>query len=225
MEYFLEVLIKLVPFIRVTLVLAVSSMILGLIFGGILAAMKLSGIKILRRLADLYTTFIRCTPVIILLFLSYYGIPLIVELVGIDISRGSKIWFSIAALTMYSSATLSEIIRPAFSAVNKGQFEAAVTVGLTAPQAMRIVVLPQVFYVALPNFGNMMIALTQESALAYLIGVVDVMGQAKVINSMSYGVHIIEIYLAVSFIYWLLSLGIGKGVDLITYRMSKILRQ
>lgn len=224
MEYFLEILIKLLPFVRVTIILAVSSMILGLIFGGILAGMKLSGSKALKRIADLFTTFVRCTPVIVLLFLSYYGLPLLFELVGIDISNGSKIMFSVTALTMYSSSTLSEIIRPAFLAVNKGQFEAAVTVGLTVPQAMRIIVIPQVFYIAFPNFGNMFIALTQESALAYLIGVVDVMGQAKVINAMDYGVHIIEIYLAVSFIYWLLSLFIGKGVDLITYRMEKILK-
>jgi len=223
MDYFVEVLIKLLPYIKITLLLSFASMLLGLIFGGMLAAMKLGKSKILIKTANLFTTFVRCTPVIILLFLSYYGLPLLFELIGIDISRGSKIMFSIVALTMYSSATLSEIIRPAFFAVNKGQLEAALMAGLTFFQAMRIVVLPQVFYIALPNFGNMLIALTQESALAYLIGVVDIMGQAKVINSMNYGVHILEIYLAVSFIYWILSLAIGRTVDVLTLRMSRIL--
>ena len=94
---------------------------------------------------------------------------------------------------------------------------------LTLAQAIRLIILPQVVYVALPNFGNMLIALIQESSLAYLIGVVDVMGQAKIIDNMSYGAHIIEIYFAVSLLYWLLSLVTGKCVDLLSGKMGKVL--
>lgn len=224
MGYFLETLVKLIPFLRVTIYIAVWAMILGLIFGTLLAAMKLSGSRFLKKIAELFTTLIRCTPVIVLLFLSYYGLPLLFGIVGLDISNGSKTAFSIAALTMYSSATLSEIIRPAYLSINKGQMEAALTVGLTTLQAMVTVILPQVFFVALPNMGNMLIALFQESALAYLIGVIDVMGQAKVINSMNYGAHIIEVYFAVSLLYWMLSLLTGKFVDMLTYRFSKIMK-
>ncbi len=66
---------------------------------------------------------------------------------------------------------------------------------LTPAQAIRLIILPQVVYVALPNFGNMLVALIQESSLAYLIGVVDVMGlRQKIIDNMSYGAHIIEVY-------------------------------
>ena len=224
MGYFLETLVKLIPFLRVTIYIAVWAMILGLIFGTLLAAMKLSGSRFLKKIAELFTTLIRCTPVIVLLFLSYYGLPLLFGIVGLDISNGNKTAFSIAALTMYSSATLSEIIRPAYLSINKGQMEAALTVGLTTLQAMVTVILPQVVFVALPNMGNMLIALFQESALAYLIGVIDVMGQAKVINSMNYGAHIIEVYFAVSLLYWMLSLLTGKFVDMLTYRFSKIMK-
>jgi L-cystine transport system permease protein len=224
MEFFLETLFKLIPFLRVTIYIAFWAMALGLIFGSVLTVMKLSKNFILKKIAELFTTVIRCTPVIVLLFLSYYGIPLIFGIVGIDLSGGSKTAFSIAALTMYSSATLSEIIRPAYLSINKGQMEAALTVGLTPFQAMRTVILPQVFYVALPNFGNMLIALFQESALAYLIGVIDVMGQAKIINSMDYGAHIIEVYFAVSLLYWMLSLITGKAVDMLSNRLGKVLR-
>ena len=94
---------------------------------------------------------------------------------------------------------------------------------LTSAQAIRLIILPQVVYVALPNFGNMLIALIQESSLAYLIGVVDVMGQAKIIDNMSYGAHIIEVYFAVSLLYWLLSLVTGKCVDLLSGKMGKVL--
>ena len=224
MEYFLEVLAKLIPFLRVTIYIAFMSMLLGLLFGSLLAAMKISRSRILKRIASLYITMIRCTPVIVLLFLSYYGFPVLFKLFGADISGFSKTFFSIVALTMYSSGVLAEIIRPAFQSVDKGQYEAAVTAGLTGFQALRIIILPQVFFVALPNFGNMLIALIQESSLAFLIGVVDIMGQAKVINAMSYGVHILSIYLAASVLYWIMSLIVGKFVDTATYRIGKILR-
>ena len=107
--------------------------------------------------------------------------------------------------------------------VDKGQMEAALMSALTPAQAIRLIILPQVVYVALPNFGNMIIALIQESSLAYLIGVVDVMGQAKIIDNMSYGAHIIEVYFAVSLLYWLLSLVTGKCVDLLSGKMGKVL--
>ena len=220
MEFFLTTVLKLVPFLRVTILIAFISMALGLIFGTLLAAMKLCHIRVLKTVANLFTTFIRCTPVIVLIFLSYYGLPVLFGLAGIDINGVSKIVFSIIALTMYASGTLSEIIRPAYLSVDKGQMEAALMSALTPAQAMRIIILPQVVYVALPNFGNMLI---QESSLAYLIGVVDVMGQAKIIDNMSYGAHIIEVYFAVSLLYWLLSLVTGKCVDLLSGKMGKVL--
>ena len=223
MEFFLTTVLKLLPFLRVTILIAFTSMALGLIFGTLLAAMKMCRIKIFKTIANLFTTFIRCTPVIVLIFLAYYGLPVLFGLAGIDINGVSKIVFSIIALTMYASGTLSEIIRPAYLSVDKGQMEAALMSALTPAQAIRLIILPQVVYVALPNFGNMIIALIQESSLAYLIGVVDVMGQAKIIDNMSYGAHIIEVYFAVSLLYWLLSLVTGKCVDLLSGKMGKVL--
>jgi len=203
MEFFLTTVLKLIPFLRVTILIAFTSMALGLIFGTLLAAMKMCRIKILKTIANLFITFIRCTPVIVLIFLAYYGLPVLFGLAGIG--------------------TLSEIIRPAYLSVDKGQMEAALISALTPAQAIRLIILPQVVYVALPNFGNMLIALIQESSLAYLIGVVDVMGQAKIIDNMSYGAHIIEVYFAVSLLYWLLSLVTGKCVDLLSGKMGKVL--
>lgn len=224
MDQMMNFLLRLLPFLKITLIIAVSSMIVGLVWGGILASMKIGGGRVLRKIAEFYTTVIRCTPVILLLFLSYYGIPVLLKLVGIDVSHGSKIVFAIIALSMYSSAILSEIIRPAYLAVNHGQYEAAVMSGLSHWQAIWHIIVPQAFYIALPNMGNMIIALVRQSSLAFLIGVVDVMGQAKVINSTTYSAHVFEIYFVVSLIYWVIILLIGKGVDFWTYRLGKILR-
>ncbi len=219
-----DILIKLIPFIPRTLLMAGASLGLGLVFGSLLAAMKLSRFVVLKKIAEIFTTFVRCTPTMVLLFLCYYGLPLLFAHIGIDISGGSKTGFSITALTIFASGILSEIIRPAYLSVPKGQLEAAMTVGMTKFQAMTHIIIPQTIFVALPNIGNMAISLVQESSLAYLIGVIDVMGQAKVINSISSGLHIIPIYFAVSIIYWLISLAIGRGIDVWTFRAGKVLR-
>lgn len=223
MTYILQIVAKLAPFLWVTIFLAVTAMLLGLIFAFLLTAMKFHG-GVAAKIANGYTTILRSTPTVILLFLSYYGLPFLLEPIGIDIGNADKKLFTIVALTMYASAIISEIIRPAYQAVNKGQLEAALSVGLTQGQAFIHIVLPQAIYIALPNLGNMMISLIHESALAYLIGVIDIMGKAKVINSMSYGANIIKIYFAVSILYWILSIITGKAVDTITAHMGKALR-
>lgn len=223
MTYIMEIVLKLIPFLWVTLFLAFTSMLLGLIFGFLITAMKFYG-GVLGKVANGYVTIIRSTPIVILLFLSYYGLPLLIEPMGINMGDIDKRLFAIIALTMYVSAIISEIIRPAYLAVSKGQQEAALSVGLTHAQSFIHIVLPQAIYIALPNFGNMMISLIHESALTYLIGVIDIMGQAKIINSMSYGANVLKIYFAVSIIYWILSIITGKVVDEVTAYMAKALR-
>lgn len=223
MTYVLQIVATLAPFLLVTLFLAVTSMILGLFFGFLIAGMKFCG-GILAKIANVYTTIIRSTPVVILLFLSYYGLPVLLKAIIPDIQSADKRFFTIVALTMYASAIISEIVRPAYQAVDKGQKEAAFSVGLTYPQAFIHILLPQAIYIAIPNLGNMMISLIHESALAYLIGVIDVMGQAQIINSMSYGANIIKIYFAVSILYWMLSIITGKAVDAVANHMGKALR-
>ena len=175
MEFFLTTVLKLIPFLRVTILIAFTSMALGLIFGTLLAAMKMCRIKILKTIANLFTTFIRCTPVIVLIFLAYYGLPVLFGLAGIDINGVSKIVFSIIALTMYASGTLSEIIRPAYLSVDKGQMEAALMSALTPAQAIRLIILPQVVKRIIPPMGNEFINLVKDTALARTIAVYEVL--------------------------------------------------
>ena len=175
MEFFLTTVLKLIPFLRVTILIAFTSMALGLIFGTLLAAMKLCRIKIFKTIANLFTTFIRCTPVIVLIFLAYYGLPVLFGLAGIDINGVSKIVFSIIALTMYASGTLSEIIRPAYLSVDKGQMEAALMSALTPAQAIRLIILPQVVKRIIPPMGNEFINLVKDTALARTIAVYEVL--------------------------------------------------
>ena len=106
---------------------------------------------------------------------------------------------------------MSEVIRSAYQSVDKGQYEAGVSVGLSNFQVFRRIVVPQAFVVALPNFGNGLLELIKEGSLAYTIGLIDVMGKAQLIIDSRFNAHALETYLALSIIYWVLSILIEQS--------------
>jgi L-cystine transport system permease protein len=213
--YIFAVIPRLLPYLGVTLCIALCTLILGLFFGALLAWAKLGRIAVLRKLAFGYTSVIRCTPPLILLFMSYYGLPKFFALFGVDINDIDKIWFVLAAFTLLYAAVLSELIRSTYEAVDKGQFEAAASVGMTGWQALRRIILPQCFFIAIPNLGNTVISLLKEGSLAFTIGLIDVMGRAKMIISLNYGARSLEIYLALAIVYWALTFLVVRGTRLL----------
>lgn len=211
----------LLPFLKVTFLVAGSSIVLGIIFGLLLAAAKLSSKKVLRTFAHLYTTIMRCTPSIVLLFLVYYGVPALAENVGVNLHTLDTAIFVVVTFTLQFAAIMSEVIRSSYLAVSHGQFEAAVSVGLTPYQAYRRIIFPQALVIALPNFGNGMIALLQEGALAYTIGLIDIVGKANLIIASNINAHTLEIFIALAIIYWVLSILIEKIFAMLEKYLSK----
>lgn len=202
----------LLPYLTVTLVVGVTSILTGSILGMLLAWAKLSGHKVIRALADGYTYIIRCTPSIVLLFIVFYGLPKFMEAeFGIDMDDLSRAVFVIITFTLLFGAYVSEVFRSAYETVDKGQYEAAVTIGLSSQQAFFRVMLPQAAVIALPNFGNSVINLMKESALAYTIGLIDLLGRTNLIIAKNYGAYGIELYVACLLIYWGLSLVIEQA--------------
>ncbi|WP_418249369.1 amino acid ABC transporter permease [Dialister succinatiphilus] len=196
----------LLPYLAVTLVVGVTSILTGSILGMLLAWAKLSGHKVIRTLADGYTYIIRCTPSIVLLFIVFYGLPKFMEAeFGIDMDNLSRAIFVIITFTLLFGAYVSEVFRSAYETVDRGQYEAAVTIGLSPEQAFFRVMLPQAAVIALPNFGNSVINLMKESALAYTIGLIDLLGRTNLIISKNYGAYGVELYVACLLIYWALS--------------------
>ena len=196
----------LLPYLAVTLVVGVTSILTGSILGMLLAWAKLSGHKVIRALADGYTYIIRCTPSIVLLFIVFYGLPKFMEAeFGIDMDNLSRAIFVIITFTLLFGAYVSEVFRSAYETVDRGQYEAAVTIGLSPEQAFIRVMLPQAAVIALPNFGNSVINLMKESALAYTIGLIDLLGRTNLIISKNYGAYGVELYVACLLIYWALS--------------------
>lgn len=202
----------LLPYLTVTLVVGMTSILTGSILGMLLAWAKMSGHKVIRALADGYTYIIRCTPSIVLLFIVFYGLPKFMEAeFGIDLDDLSRAVFVIITFTLLFGAYVSEVFRSAYETVDKGQYEAAVTIGLSPKQAFFRVMLPQAAVIALPNFGNSVINLMKESALAYTIGLIDLLGRTNLIIAKNYGAYGIELYVACLLIYWGLSLVIEQA--------------
>lgn len=200
-------LVTILPYFGVTFAVVLGTVCLALLLAVGLFAQKQSSRRWIRALADGYINIIRCTPSIVLLFIVYYGIPkLALGLFNLDLNFSSKIIYVIISLSLLYSATLAEIIRSAYLALGRQQYEAALSIGLTPWQAVRRIMIPQGLVVALPNLGNSLISLFKEGSLAFTIGLIDMMGAGNLIISRNYGAYSLETYLALAAIYWTLTL-------------------
>jgi L-cystine transport system permease protein len=219
--YILEAFPKLLPYLKVTFLVVVLSVLFGTILGFLLAIAKIRKGVFARKLANGYTTALRCTPSIVLLFLVYYGVPAIMKNFGIDLNSVDKLVFIVITFSLQFAAAMCEVIRSSYEAIDKGQYEAAVSVGLTNVQAYVTIVLPQAFVVAIPNIGNSLLALLKEGSLAYTIGLIDIMGKASLIIAGNFNAHALEIYIALSGIYWAISIIIEQFFLKVEKALSK----
>ena len=178
LEYFPKILSR----FPVTLLIVVVSVAGGLVLGFILAAARIFKIPVLRELAALYISFVRGTPVLVQLFVVYYGLPLLVAPLG-DINHWSKLFFVLVTYLLNDGAFMSEIIRSSIESVPKGQREAAASVGLTTFQTYKRIIIPQAFKIAAPSFGTRVIGSFQATAMAFTLGIIDMMGQVKAIGT------------------------------------------
>lgn len=194
--------------IGITLQIAFFSGLLGFIFGIILSLFKISKIKILNGFADLYTSIFRGTPLVLQLMIIYFGSP---QLLGYQIEPYTA---AIVSFSLNSTAYISEIIRAGIQAVDKGQSEAAMALGVPYRPMMVNIVLPQALKNILPSLMNEFITLTKESAIVTTIGVMDVMRRAYQVGSDTF--RFMEPLLLAGLIYYVLVMFlsmIGKSVE------------
>ncbi|MDU4960312.1 MAG: amino acid ABC transporter permease [Sporomusaceae bacterium] len=223
--YILEVIPDILPYLWVTLTVVAASVAMGTLLGFALAAAKLSRRRLWRLLGNSYTYVIRCTPSIILLFIVFYGLPkFFLDIFGYDINEFHKMFFVVTTFALLFAASISEVMRSAYLSIDKGQYEAAVSVGLTPFQAFYRVLLPQGTVIALPNFGNAFITLLKEGALAYTIGLIDLLGAGNLIIARNYGSYALEIYLALSALYWGVAIAFEKLFEYWENRLSRYKR-
>ena len=179
-----------------TVVLSVGGMFFGLLLGFGLALMRLYGFTALSWLARIYVSFFRGTPLLVQLFMIYYGLPQLgVEL---DPLPAALIGFS-----LNMAAYVCEILRAAIGSIDRGQWEAASSIGMTRAQTLRRVVLPQAARTALPPLGNSFISLVKDTALAATIQVPELFRQAQLITARTF--EVFTMYLAAALLYWVLA--------------------
>ncbi|MDN4635450.1 amino acid ABC transporter permease [Bacillus sp. PsM16] len=200
------------PFIleglKVTLSIVVVSLFLGFILGILLTLCKISVFKPLIWLADFYTSIFRGTPLVLQLLIIYFGLP---QLLGFQIDQ---YWAAVAAFSLNSAAYVSEIIRAGINAIDKGQKEAAVALGIPYAKMMKDLLLPQAFKNISPALVNETITLTKESAIVTVIGLGDVMRRAYQAGAVTY--NYLEPLIFAGLIYYVIVFiltFVGKSVE------------
>lgn len=209
------------PYIRVTLQYVFFSLLIGTVIGAVVARGKMSKSRIANFLAGFYVTIVRCTPSIVLLFLIYFGFPSLVSgtAFGDFLYELPVLVFVVATYSIFIGASVSEVIRGAYGVVSKGQREAGLAVGMTEFQTFIHVVLPQMFKAAIPNIGNTVIFLFKEGALAYTIGLQDILGRAYFLSGKTMNVHNLSMYVALTLIYWPISAILEKLFKILQEKM------
>lgn len=210
-SFFLQTIPYVLSYLPVTLTLLILTIVFSIVIGAVLVRFKMSRKKGLRILADFYVWIVRCTPPIVLLFTVFYGLPMIVKAIsGTDINSMNKMVFVVITFTCLFSANVAEILRSAYIAIDEGQFEAGVSVGLTPIQTFFRIIFPQMLPIGLPNFFASTVNLIKDGALAYTIGLVDMMGASSLLVSRNYGSYAIETYAALAVVYWAIIFGIEQ---------------
>lgn len=214
-QYFLEVFPSLIKYIPLTIGLAVLSMILAIMMGLIIALITNKRIPVIYQLLNIILSFFRGTPMLVLLFLIYYGLPQLFP----SFSVINSITAAIIGLSVKNAAYLSEIFRAALKSVDEGQLEACLSVGMTRIQSLFRIILPQAIRNAIPATGNIFIGVIKETSLAFTLGVVELFAQGKMMASAS--LRYFETYLAVAIIYWVLTIIYSNLQELMERKMSK----
>ena len=226
--------------LQMTLLVTVVCIILGTLLGLVIGLARLAQARYapakqlcrfaLRWPSTIYVSFFRGTPLFVQILLIHFAVlPLLINpvdglLIAGEAARTLKqnygaLISGILALTLNSGAYISEIFRAGIQSIDPGQTEAARSLGLSFPQTMRHIILPQAFRRMLPPLGNNAIALLKDSSLISAIGLAELAYAARTVAG-AYSRYW-EPYLTVSFVYWLLTLGLAYGVKKLEIRYGR----
>lgn len=214
-DYFVEVFPKILKGLNVTFTMTFFSFIISLIIGTVIALIYKYKTKILYQISIVYVSFFRGTPVIAQLFFIYFGLPnFIAPLKNMNA-------YTAATLTigLNMSAYVSETIRASVAAVDKGQIEAGLSIGMTYYQVVNKIILPQAARIAVPPLTNNLIMTLKGTAVAFTIGVTEVMGKAKIESSDSY--RFFECYAVAMIIYWVIVIILTYAQKILEEKLNK----
>ncbi len=204
--------------VPVTVGVTLIAMVTGVVLGLVLALMKMSRIKVLTALASLYIEIIRGTPLIVQALIMAYGLPQLLQSSGISFRWPYLIIPAVIVCGLNSAAYVAEVIRSGIQAVDKGQMEAARSIGMTRAQAMKLVVIPQALKIVLPSFGNEFVSLIKETSVLSYVGVVEILRKGALWNAATFNTF--EAYIGVALVYMLLTIPSSKLVKHLEKKMA-----
>ena len=200
------------PGVLITIELSILSIFLGMIIGIIINILKMTKIKVLSIVCNLYVAVVRGTPLLLQLFFIFYGLPQM----GITINRFIT---AVVGLAFHNGAYISEIFRGAIKSVDYGQEEASLAMGMTKFQTFRHIIFPQAFKHAVPALGNQFILAIKDSSLTSIITISETMMLARQFAAATY--TIFPIYFDAACFYMILTYVLGKLLTYIEYKLKR----
>ena len=204
LDFVVRVFVKMLPALPRTMAITVLPFAASLFLGLMVTLPIIFKTPLLNFLCKVYVSFFRGTPFIGQLFMIYFGLPRLVS----SLASMGKIEGFMLTLALNSGAYMSEIIRGAFMAVDRGQIEAAKSINLTRMQTMKLIVIPQAIPVAVPGIVNNLIDAIKGSSLAFTIGILDITAVAKIQAGITF--RYFEAYMSMVMMYWLIVLALEQ---------------
>lgn len=201
-----------------TLLICGVAVVLGLVLGLIVALCRTSHSKVLRGIGSVYVDVLRGTPLVVQALILYFGVPTLIQSLGVDFTWGTPIIASMIACGVNSSAYVGEIIRSGLQAIDKGQAEAARSLGMSHAQTMKLVIIPQAVKIIIPALGNEFVTLIKETAILSVISVRDITRASMLWASSSFEYW--PAYLGTAFVYLTLTIPLSKIMNYVERRMS-----
>lgn len=205
--------------VKISLLIAICSLILGTIIGTLLASFRISKNVVLRIIGRVYVDLIRGTPMLLQLSFLYLGFPMVYQLITGEYLGMDALAVGIIGIGMNSGAYVCELIRGAINSIDKGQWEAGKSLGLTQNQILMKIILPQSFKRIIPPLANEFIVLIKDSSLVSTIGVYDLMQSSKILGGKYYNYFLPMI--AVAMVYLVLTLVISHFTMKLEKRLAE----
>jgi L-cystine transport system permease protein len=219
---------ELLSALPLTLGITFVAIAVGFCLALITTAFRVRRVPVISQLADVYVSYARSVPVVLQLFVAFYGLPLVVIALGYNDFLTATL-AAMVGLSFYHGGYLSEVMRPAYLAVDRGQHDAADSLGYTFPQKIMRIIGPQAVHIGLPGYGNAIIYLIHNVALVMYIGAADVMATAHLIMERDYNQYQFGTYLVLAVIYsilcliaWLIIRGFEKRSPMSTPKSGSV---
>ncbi len=205
---------------HITLMITAASLVIGLLLGFIISNGKMSRRKPLRVITTIYIEMLRGTPLLVQVLILVYGIPnLITTITGgsVMFNWNNMLLAGIIACGINSSAYMAEVIRSGMQAVDKGQTEAARSLGMTHSMTMRNIIIPQAFKIILPALGNEFVTLIKETSILSIISIVEVTRKGQLWAASDY--QTFPAYIGVAVVYLMMTIPLSRLVNYMERRM------